>query len=143
MPRMYTRLGAANYKVTVPGNRLGLGLAAGQQPGEMLVHLGPELGVAEGVDDGVVGGRGFGSHDSAFGQQGVDHHSLIRVEHADSSHHCVRAPAQHEGTDGDEAHLGHLDLGVFVLYGGELKGMIFAESARNLSSVSIICLVLA
>ena len=70
MPRMYTRLGAANYKVTVPGNRLGaanykvtvpgnrlgLGLAAGQQPGEMLVHLGPELGVAEGVDDGVVGG---------------------------------------------------------------------------------------
>ena len=76
----------------------------------------------------------------------MDHHGLIRVEHADSSHHCVRAPAQHEGTDGDEAHLSHLDLGVFVLHGGEIVKCFFIEPGRNFSSVSRLssyCLILA
>ena len=90
-------------------------LAAAQEPWEVLVNLSSESWMAEGVDDWVVSGGGLGHHDRNLGEQRVDEHLAVWLDHSKDSHNGIGCPGDHEASDGHGSNLGDLDFGFLII----------------------------
>ena len=106
----YVGVRAAHSFTLASDGLLGLGHAAAQEPWEGLVHLCTELGMADGVDDGVPDARGLGQHDGDLGHERGYDHVLVRVQHSQGGDCSVGQPGGEEEADGGGSDLCHLHL---------------------------------